>query len=346
MTRIRFAPKPKLRRGFTLIELLVVISIIAVLASLIAPAVQSARRAARKLECLNNMKQCSLAIQNFASGNGGQLPLLSTGLSVNASTSVQLPIGWPIQILPALDSGALYRSIKANASTTALAATEQVYLQTFVCPDDVDSFRQAGGLSYVVNAGTISTGFWGTGTDTAGTGGFNPLSIDWNVSGAADAADATIAVATGVFSRASGNGFVSSLDYISTGDGATSTIMLSENLNAGQWWGSTIDDTAFGMRALASLTSQYAVSSTSTATALQQVATTYATAVNEPWINRPQTLLRAPRPSSQHMGGVNVFMCDGSGRFISENVDKYVYGKLLTSNGVSYGEVTLSQSSY
>src|SRR5690606_6283882 len=65
----------KSRRGFTLIELLVVISIIAVLISLIAPAVQSARRAARRTQCLNNMRNVGLAIQNFASQNGGKLPV-------------------------------------------------------------------------------------------------------------------------------------------------------------------------------------------------------------------------------------------------------------------------------
>jgi len=76
MTRTRFFTKKKSRRGFTLIELLVVISIIAVLASLIAPAVQSARRAARKVQCLSNMRNVGLAMQNFASSNNGSLPAL------------------------------------------------------------------------------------------------------------------------------------------------------------------------------------------------------------------------------------------------------------------------------
>lgn len=356
MIRPRLAPKQKLRRGFTLIELLVVISIIAVLASLIAPAVQSARRAARKLECLNNMKQSSLAIQNFASGNGGLLPLLQTTLDVNGSGATQqMYVGWPIQILPALDSAALYRSIKANATSAGLNGTEQIYLQTFTCPDDVDSFRQAGGLSYVVNAGGISSNIWGLGVDgtTAGLT-HGSTTIDWNLSGGADAVDANVAVATGVFWRASAaptlSTFTPSLDYISTGDGATSTIMLTENLNAGQWWGVTVDDIAFGMKvndtpSASGTGAQYKVLANSSSTALQQLGT-YQTAVVEPWINRPQTLARSPRPSSQHIGGVNVFMCDGSGRFISENVDKLAYGKLLTSNGVTYGETTLNQSSY
>ncbi len=150
MTRTRLSHRRQPRRGFTLIELLVVISIIAVLVSLVAPAVQNARRAARRMQCLNNMKQVSLAMINFSSATGGQLPYLTQDLPFTSSAGVSgtmYALGWPVALLSALDATNVAKNIKANAfnfgtsgsPAYGVSTTEQLWLSVFTCPDDADS---------------------------------------------------------------------------------------------------------------------------------------------------------------------------------------------------------------
>src|SRR5258708_29488252 len=114
------------RQGFTLIELLVVISIIAVLMSLILPAVQSAREAGRRTECLNNMKNLALAIHNSASSRAGGLPYLDEGGS-----------NWPVALLQYLDR---------NDLATTPSYNNNIFVKVFTCPNALNNFQQNNGL--------------------------------------------------------------------------------------------------------------------------------------------------------------------------------------------------------
>ncbi len=134
MQSIHTTPRPRPRAGFTLIELLVVIAIIAILAALILPGIQSAREAARRAQCLNNLRNIGVATMNFVSGEKGRLPYLTTGVvasdadrrrtwgddtvnfgdatipcGTDATDCRQMP--WTVHLLPFLDSGAIYEAI-------------------------------------------------------------------------------------------------------------------------------------------------------------------------------------------------------------------------------------------
>lgn len=99
------------RPGFTLIELLVVIAIIAVLIALLLPAVQQAREAARRTQCMNNVKQIMLAFHNYHDNfNGFPNRASVTGTALTSGH------GWGLTLLPYLEQTALYNSWNFNKS--------------------------------------------------------------------------------------------------------------------------------------------------------------------------------------------------------------------------------------
>lgn len=139
-------------RGFTMIELLVVASVIGVLIALLLPAVQSARNAARRMQCANNLKQIGLAIQNHAESHGkfpagvGRYPA---------------DLSFLAQILPQLEQAALYNSInvsdgvQVDGNLTAFKMSPGL----FVCPSDASRSWTGteGAVNYAGNTGRSTT---------------------------------------------------------------------------------------------------------------------------------------------------------------------------------------------
>jgi prepilin-type N-terminal cleavage/methylation domain-containing protein/prepilin-type processing-associated H-X9-DG protein len=124
------------RRAFTLIELLVVIAIIAVLIALLLPAVQSAREAARRIQCTNNLKQIGLALHNYVNTIGALPPTTLTYVYVNFKSE------WSViaRISPYLELGPMYSAINFTVTwddpqnTTVSSLT----IGTLLCPSDPD----------------------------------------------------------------------------------------------------------------------------------------------------------------------------------------------------------------
>jgi prepilin-type N-terminal cleavage/methylation domain-containing protein/prepilin-type processing-associated H-X9-DG protein len=118
--------------GFTLIELLVVIAIIGVLIALLLPAVQSAREAARRAQCTNNLKQIVLGMHNFEN-SFGHLPF---GDRLDDGAFRDYKVGPGAQILPYLEQKPLYDAynLQMNWYDPGNGTVVQTQLSTFLCP--------------------------------------------------------------------------------------------------------------------------------------------------------------------------------------------------------------------
>ena len=127
----------KHKRGFTLIELLVVIAIIGVLVSLVLPAVQQAREAARRSECKNNLKQIGLALQNYH-GSRNTFPPGYISNFDGSGNDTGPGWGWVVMILPELDQPSLQNSITFTQPIEAAvnAAARVAPLKAQLCPSD------------------------------------------------------------------------------------------------------------------------------------------------------------------------------------------------------------------
>jgi prepilin-type N-terminal cleavage/methylation domain-containing protein len=141
------------RSGMTLIELLVVIAILAILFALLLPAVQKVRQAAARMQSMNNLKQISLATQNYGDTNMGNLPMLS-GRPAPGTV-------WPIlslwvMIMPYLEEGNIYATY---VKTSPRVLTSAYLVKLYLDPSDPTVHNSTDGMgsaSYAANAQVFS----------------------------------------------------------------------------------------------------------------------------------------------------------------------------------------------
>jgi prepilin-type N-terminal cleavage/methylation domain-containing protein/prepilin-type processing-associated H-X9-DG protein len=286
---MRLAAFSRQSRAFTLVELLVVIAIIATLIGLLLPAVQSAREAARRSSCSNNLKQLGLAAHNYHSAKGKLPPGNQSFLNMNNATVKSPMVAF---LLPFIEEGgraALYDFRKSWQ--TQLSVVGQV-LPSYQCPSDtsrvMNSAQAAGGDrkgSYGVNWGKISYGTQ-----------FNDVS------------------AKAPF----GPGYGAKFAEIT--DGTSKTLMLMEMIQAPSDAGQPVDRRA---RIWNATGGTFQVSTKLTPNSKDDDVSVCADRPETglPCSNGGRESSYSLASRSRHPGGVSAAMCDGSVRFVNESID-------------------------
>jgi len=254
-----------------------------------------------------------------------------------------------VEILPFMDQQSTYDRWNSNlpwndttpgvGGQSNLDLASELYIEALACPNDDSAFQIPGGLTYVANAGMGSnTTSADAGTQVRGHAFFDS-GLDWNSNSTLvnDAEDQEITFRSGVFWPNFQNGSLRAIcanKCFAPGkiyDGSSNTLMLGENLNAG--------DTNWANPAMNSCGFMFPLngggsSATDTDRASLAVLSNTPGAVKtgtEPFIDEKKSgPERSPFLNSNHPGIVVVSMCDGSARTISETVDQLVYTKLIT----------------
>lgn len=345
------------KSGFTLVELLVVIAIIGILIGLLLPAVQAAREAARRMQCTNNLKQLGLALQNYHDSNNA-LPAAralfgASGYIVNGTKTGGF--GTALFLLPYVEQNQVYSEVLSYTTRAtdpllcpwhsgALADYTQSFpalttrITAFLCPSDglatqpSTDGHKTGRLNYITSRGDSM----------------------WNNNRHPDDEGATAKTAhRGIFRIGE---FPSMATIV---DGTSNTVAWSETVSANGMGGRTIKGNMFQVSSMYNGNSRpgpcLAIKNGTEATqdgiaaawrgqrwADGQVLPQGLTTTLPP--NSPvcsyggDNVWGAASAQSNHSGGVNAAMLDGSVRFISETIDcGDAYANAVTTGKSPYG---------
>ena len=339
------------RGAFTLLELVVTIGIIAILMSLIMPAVMRARAAARRLTCQNHLRQIGLAVTQFGD-NQNRYP--ASGMF--SATGPEGYFSWVLPLLPYLEQKSVYQKWDLNLTHDSpqnhpLAQTRFDFLE---CPEDITLMPGQGNLSYAVNGGFG----WSVPIDCTVTLHVNetpplfnaPIDLNGNgvtcvpppgTDGAPD--DRDIFWHSGVFfgeNYPTGSGTIRHHRPATITDGLSNTIFVADSIRAG-WdpvfpeitgWASPLTYRAsFFLSGYVCKNLTCSAGNVDYANAnAQDIAPQKFEAINS---SRTQAEGQAPWPTSFHDGGVFVLFGDGHVRFLSQNINGLTYACLVSPQG-------------
>jgi len=312
--------------GFTLVELLVVITIIGTLMALLLPAVQAAREAGRRATCMNNQKQIALGLLNFESSRK-YFPGYMNWLKVGTPQGVRMAkVSWLVSILPYLERRDILEQLEqlVLASGSNSIAIQELSLNVVLCPSDPPG-RSGPNLAYVVNRGR-------NGWDTNPAVG---VCFDQTNSGAAKV----------------------SLDYISSHDGAATTLLAAESLLTPEGWDAKNPPSTPPRLVLTSFPYQGINGCTESITYYYRPVSTWGNwgdpqQTGKPNIDLPcigelvlgfewSGLVRTgaqvgDQINSRHGGLVSTSFCDGHQLMLRTDIDIDVFRHLMTPYGKAY----------